>query len=173
MKKAFILMIALIAGAVNAASEFAPLELWNKTSQPLYFAIASTDKPTDDKVLSEPLTQLPAGKWVTADSDIVKLNKSTRILITQDPKMQSVRVYTFPPTNSKHIWVRVKQDGSKLIFGPQTGPLLGFLGSLERGLPKDQNIDTSNYSEQTLTRSKWQQAKALAKRAFYRYKIGG
>lgn len=176
MKKHIAFLMALGVVSMQAETlDYPPLELWNKTDKPLYFAIASTKSPSDDKVMSEPLVELPAGKYVTGKSDLVDKSKYTRLLITQDPDAKTVTVYTFNP--NKYMWVRVKEEKGKLEFGPQTGPWLGlgfaFSGDLERGLPKKDNITSSDYKTQTLTRSLTQRAKKAAKGLVYGYEIGG
>jgi|SRR5579872_29955 hypothetical protein len=174
MKKyiAFLMTLGVVS-MQGAALDYPPLELWNKTEKPLYFAIASAKSMSDDKVMSEPLTELPAGKYVTvkSDSDLVDMSKYTRLLITQDPDAKSVTVYTFSP--NKYMWVRVKEEKGSLVFGPQTGPWLGILGNTERGYPKDKNVTSADYKTETLTRSFAQKAKKAAKGLMYKYEIGG
>jgi hypothetical protein len=174
MKKHIALLLALGVVSVQAASTDYPVfELWNKTDKPVYFAAASDKSPSNDKVMSEPLAMLAAGKRATVTSDqkdIIDMNKYTRLLITQDPESNTVMVYTFTP--DKYMWVRVKEEKGQLVFGPQTGPLMGFLGNTEKGYPLDKNVKPADIKTQTLTRSFAQKAKKGVKGAFYKYTIG-
>lgn len=148
------------------AEDYPPFELWNKTSKPIWFAVLNTDNQSDDKIMSEPLIELPGGKYAIARSSLIDIRNFTRLLIVENPDKKSVTVCTFNP--NKYIWVRIKENKDNRFFGPQTGPLLGLLGSTENGYPLDQNVTNSDYRIERYTRSPEQEGMMILKRAFRR-----
>lgn len=145
MKKYMIPLSVLMITGIQAVDNYPSFELWNKTNKPIWFAVSNRNASPQE--LSKNLEELGASKYLSkADIDN---SKSTYLLIMQDRNVGNGTLYTFNP--GKNMWVRVKEEKGKLLFGPQTGPLLGFRGITERGYPLDKNVKSGEYKEQMVT----------------------
>ena len=118
-------------------------ELWNKHTQPLYYSVSNSTEQAQHK----PLQELRPGKWTEAKT--LDLSKPTVIAVALG-KMpepgQLIDVYTIKPGKTlfmrvglpaekekfketiKQLFGKTSIDADNYIFGPQTGPLIGFKG---------------------------------------------
>lgn len=137
------LSLIFSAASMNTAIAQPNFELWNKHTQPLYYSISNSISEAQRK----PLQELRPGKWTEAKS--IDINKPTTIAIALDKMPQPgqlMDVYTIKPGKTlfirvglpaekeklketiKKLFNKTSLDADNYIFGPQTGPLIGFKG---------------------------------------------
>jgi hypothetical protein len=138
-----IILIASLAvhGLIFASQPEANFEFWNKHNDPVYFAVGSSAEEINQK---KEFKQLRPGTWTQATLDV---SKPTVIALKfKEAPTAGDRLDTFTIKPNKKIIARVGLPAEKekfkeqlkslfgktsiaadgYIFGPQTGPLLGF-----------------------------------------------
>ena len=136
----FILSLFLSGTYLIAQPNF---ELWNKHTEPLYYSVSNSISEAQHK----PLQELRAGKWTTART--MDTSKPTVIAVALGKMPQPgqlIDVYTIKPGKTlfirvglpaekekfketiKKLFGKTSLEGNNYIFGPQTGPLIGFKG---------------------------------------------
>ncbi len=137
--------VTLILGAINISAELAQpnFELWNKHIEPLYYSISNSISEAQHK----PLQELRAGKWTQGKNMDISKPTVVAVALGKMPQPgQLIDVYTIKPGKTlfirvglpaekekfketiKKIFSKTSIDADGYIFGPQTGPLIGFKG---------------------------------------------
>ena len=143
LHKLFYFNILGISG-LFAAPNF---EFWNKLNKPVYISVGDKNNSPYEKTFKK----VDAGKWTDASQqqtpsgyDINTQNETILLLSTTMPD-QGTEIYEFKINPGKTVYARVKDASGSLGFGPQTGPLLGFMGKTERGYPLSGNFKASDF----------------------------
>lgn len=161
MKKLALFIIA--CGTLHAQCAIPNFELWNKHNDRLFYRIA--DSPSD--AAQGTFTELRPGRRISATLDLTK-PRAIGIKVGSAPiKGQTVDVYTFttgktlylrlglPPEKEKvketikALLSRTSIEADGYLFGPQTGPLLGFKGITEQGYSLKNNISKKDILKET------------------------
>ena len=155
-------IIFLIPSLSTAQPNF---ELWNKHTQPVHYSVSNSIQEASSK----PLELLAPGKWTAAKN--IDINKQTVIAIAPEKLPESgqrIDVYLIRP--GKNIFVRyglppekekVKEiikyllrrtsiEANGYLFGPQTGPLLGFRGITEKGHSLKNNLSKKDITKDSV-----------------------
>ena len=140
-------------------------ELWNKHTNPVYYSISNSIQEASVK----PLELLQPGKWTPAIT--VDINKPTVIAIVPDKlpdpgqriDAYSIRPgktifvrYGLPPEKEKvkeiikYLLRRTSIEANGYLFGPQTGPLLGFRGITEKGHSLKNNLSKKDITKDSI-----------------------
>ena len=119
------------------------LELWNKTNAPIRFKVT---KIKNNSTTAEGVEKLdPEGIFFLGKS---KLDLSSPTYIHfYDGANQLKKTYYINP--GKNIYVRIKTEKNKDVFGPQTGALKGIVGSTDTGLSTKGNVTSKDIQEIT------------------------
>ena len=164
MKNYIALLLVLVTVSALGAQDYPVFELWNKTDKPLYFvAGGEKTKALNQALFSRPLIKLAAGKRaiLKENNALVDKDKYTNVIITQNPNDSLVEYYTI--NSGTYMWLRVKEENGKVVFGPQTGPLNGLQGETERGYPLNKNVKSSDIKKLEINRSKMDMAEQSKK----------
>ena len=108
-------------------------EFWNKTNQPLYISVGDLQNNPEQI----PMLRLDSNKYYSLLRDI---KQPTYLLISDEPRITAKKTWKYYINPNKTIYVRMKKEGNAFIFGPQTGPWMGFLKKTERGYPLSNNV---------------------------------
>lgn len=119
-------------------------ELWNKTNKALYFSLG--DSKNDP--INKPLQALQSDKYFTTRVD---MSQPTLLVIADGPIIGQAHAWHYQFTPNKTIYVRMKTEGGKYFFGPQTGPWLGLLGKTERGYSLKNNVTVADIRQRVLS----------------------
>ncbi len=149
------LLLSITLASLSAYGQITPnFELWNKHIQPVYYAIGTSKEEASKK----PMQEIRPGTFLAETRDLTKLT-SIALAVGKKPEAgQRIDVFTMLPNKNLYLRVGLPSEKEKLketvktimgrksleltdyIFGPQTGPLLGFKGVTERGYPLKNNI---------------------------------
>ena len=143
MKRILIILIALACVQAQAARTYKDIreipnfEFWNKTANTLYFSIGDPENNPESLALQP----LPSDNFYTAH---LTISHPTYLLISDRPSQDAGVTWKYSIAPNKTMYVRMKQEGGKYIFGPQTGPWLGFLKKTERGYSLSNNVSSQD-----------------------------
>jgi hypothetical protein len=129
--------------AINIAGADPTFELWNKVAdQLIYYKLEQNGKTVSGYALKK----LEASKYEPVKIDISK--PTTLFINYKDVTSKNHANWTekIEFNRGKTIYVRLKKEKGKYIFGPQTGPLKGFKGVTERGYSLKNNVKESDYT---------------------------
>ena len=133
MKKSLVFLTLLCGAFVHARPAEVPVfEFWNKTERVVSITITNEGYLVNSSIAVAP------GEWYGTWLDV----SSPTTLQVKPVAIGPVQSYTF--TIGKNIFVRLKEENGKYILGPQTGPLMGFTGSTERGYSKKNMVTESD-----------------------------
>lgn len=165
MKLNTIRILCIILVSHSAQSQTTPnFELWNKHIQPVYYSIGLSK----EEISKKPMQEIRPGKFVAATRDTTQ---PTVIALAVGKKPEAgQRIDVFTMNRDKNLYLRVGLPSEKeklketiktflgrkslelqeYIFGPQTGPLLGFKGVTERGYPLQNNITQDDITKSSI-----------------------
>jgi len=161
MKFFTIQLVFITLASLSAYGQITPnFELWNKHIQPVYYAIGTSK----EEVSKKPMQEIRPGKFVAATRDTTQPTAIALAVGKKPEAGQRIDVSTMNRDKNLYLRVGLPSEKEKLketiktflgrkslefeayIFGPQTGPLLGFKGVTERGHPLKNNIGTDGIS---------------------------
>ncbi len=120
-------------------------ELWNKTSKPVIFSLIHEH----DLLIRESRQELPRITVPSAEAyseEGYDLNDNTYIYFYKlEDSVSPFKAYRI--WAGKPIYVRVKEQKGKFIFGPQTGRFRGIARSTDSGLKRKNNVTKKDILE--------------------------
>lgn len=150
--------------ALNICAQHPNFQLWNKHIEPLFYRIANSPSAA----AKGPYSQLRPGKRTASTIDLATPHV-IGIKIGRAPVAGDViDVYSLGTGKTLYLRVGLPPEKEKLketikaflsrtsieadgyIFGPQTGPLLGFKGITEYGYPLKNNINKKDIRKESM-----------------------
>lgn len=159
-----IFCIAIGASKSSIADGQPNFELWNKHDQPLYYSISNSQQEATRK----PLSLVSAGKYTSSAIDTGKQTFLAIAVGNQPSHGNMIDVYAINPGKTiyvrvglpaekekfkeiiKKVFGRTAHESKDYIFGPQTGPLLGFKGITEHNYSLSNNVKPQDITKSTL-----------------------